>query len=61
MKCACGNELGKPVVSPREWIIGGTKKGEEVHVIFMAGGIVLPTGKWQCYYCTFPLLDLTTV
>lgn len=54
MKCACGNEQGKKRVKPFPITIGGTKKGEEVELLYMAGMRPLEKG-FQCWFCAFPL------
>lgn len=53
MKCKCGNEQGKPLVSPRPIKIGGLKKDDSVDVLYMGGMCHLPDGLVQCWFCAF--------
>lgn len=48
MKCECGNELGKPLVSPRPISIVDEKSRKEIPVLFMAG-FVNESKCWFCY------------
>ena len=47
MKCQCGNELGKPLVSPRPIVIVDEKTKKEISLLFMAGIV----NDEICYFC----------
>lgn len=53
MKCKCGNEQGKPMVSPQRVRIGGMKKDDHVDVYYMAGFCMGSDGSERCWFCTF--------
>jgi hypothetical protein len=50
-KCKCGNELGKPLVSPNPIsFVPHGKKNEVVYIYYMAGF----DQHGQCWFCAFP-------
>ena len=48
MKCKCGNEQGKPRVSPWPFSF---KEGKEVIHLYFNGGMVQVKGETKCWFC----------
>lgn len=57
MRCPCGNEQGKPIVSPSRLFAPPEKKGDTpLPVLYMGGMNVADPEQHLCWFCSHPVL-----